>query len=95
MRNQFFRFSILCVALVFVSVTLTNLSYALSVSKDEVVAVWLFDEGKGETIKDSSGNGNKGILIGDYKIDKPSEEIPIRRKTEPKISETDSEDGAI
>ena len=50
---------------------------------------------EGDILRDSSGNGNKGILIGDYKIDKPSEEIPIRRKTEPKISETDSEDGAI
>ena len=58
MRNQFSRFSLLCVALVFISVTLTNLGYALSVSKDAVIAVWLFNEGKGDTIKDSSGNGN-------------------------------------
>jgi hypothetical protein len=50
---------------------------------------------EGDIIRDSSGNGNKGILIGDYKIDKPSKDIPIRRKTEPKISETDSENGAI
>ncbi len=26
-----------------------------------------------------------------YEIDKPSKDIPIRRKTEPKIAETDSE----
>ena len=50
---------------------------------------------EGDILRDSSGNGNKGILIGDYRIDKPSEDIPIRRKTEPKIAETDSEDGAI
>ena len=49
----------------------------------------------GDIIRDSAGNGNRGILIGDYKIDKPSKDIPIRRKTEPKISETDSENGAI
>ena len=49
----------------------------------------------GDIIRDSSGSGNRGILIGDYKIDKPSKDIPIRRKTEPKISETDSENGAI
>ena len=29
------------------------------------------------------------------KIDKPSKDVPIRRKTEPKLSETDSENGAI
>ena len=50
---------------------------------------------EGDVIRDSSGNGNKGILIGDYKIDKPSKDIPIRRRSEPKISETDSENGAI
>ena len=50
---------------------------------------------EGVIIRDSSGNGNKGILIGDYKIDKPSKDIPIRRRSEPKISETDSENGAI
>ena len=50
---------------------------------------------EGDIIRDSSGNGNKGILIGDYRIDKPSKDVPIRRKTEPKISEPDSEDGAI
>jgi hypothetical protein len=50
---------------------------------------------EGDVMRDSSGNGNKGILIGDYRIDKPSKDVPIRRKTEPKISETDSENGAI
>ena len=50
---------------------------------------------EGDIIRDSSGNGNKGILIGDYKIDKPSKDIPIRRRSEPKIPETDSENGAI
>jgi|2_EtaG_2_1085320.scaffolds.fasta_scaffold01067_2 hypothetical protein len=49
----------------------------------------------GDVIRDSAGNGNRGILIGDYKIDKPSKNIPIRRRSEPKISETDSENGAI
>ena len=50
---------------------------------------------EGDIIRDSAGKGNKGILIGDYKIDKPSKDVPIRRRTEPKVSETDSENGAI
>jgi hypothetical protein len=28
------------------------------------VAIWLFDEGKGDTVKDSSGNGNNGKITG-------------------------------
>ena len=50
---------------------------------------------EGDIIRDSAGNGNKGILIGDYKIDKPTKNVDIRRKTEFKIPETDSENGAI
>ena len=50
---------------------------------------------EGDIIMDSAGNGNRGLLIGDYRIDKPAKNIPIRRKSEPKISETDSENGAI
>ena len=29
-----------------------------------VVGLWLFDEGKGDTVKDSSGNGNNGVIEG-------------------------------
>ena len=52
-------------------------------------------ERQGDVIRDSSGNGNLGVLIGDYKIDKPSKDIPIRRQTEPNIPESDSTDGAM
>ena len=50
---------------------------------------------EGDIVRDSSGNGNKGILIGDYKIDKPSKDVPIRRKSDFKISEKDTTNGAI
>ena len=63
--------------------------------KQECILELNSQELEGEIIRDSSGNGNKGILIGDYKVDKPSKDIPIRRRTEPKISETDSDGGAI
>ena len=32
--------------------------------KDTIVGIWLFDEGKGETAKDISGNGNHAKLVG-------------------------------
>lgn len=31
----------------------------------EVVGVWLFDEGNGKTVKDASGNGHNGEIIGE------------------------------
>ena len=40
--------------------------YAIGVDK-HTVALWLFDEEKGDTVKDSSGNGNDGVLNGDLK----------------------------
>ena len=40
-------------------VTLPSLAFEV----DDVIGVWLFDDGKGDTAKDSSGNGNDGKLI--------------------------------
>ena len=34
---------------------------------NNVVAMWLFDEGQGKTVRDSSGNGNDGVINGDPK----------------------------
>ena len=36
---------------------------SLALEVDDVIGVWLFDDGKGDTAKDSSGNGNDGKLI--------------------------------
>ena len=33
----------------------------------DVVGIWLFDEGAGEIIKDSSGNGHDGKIVGNVK----------------------------
>ena len=40
-----------------------------TVAKAEIkgAGVWLFDEGKGIEVTDSSGNGNDGIILGDCK----------------------------
>jgi len=32
-----------------------------------IVAIWLFDEGKGDTVSDASGNGHDGKFVGDIK----------------------------
>ena len=46
-------------------------------------------------IRDSSGNGNKGILIGDFKIKKEDKDIPIRRDSVMNTPENDTQDGAL
>ena len=49
----------------------------------------------GRTIRDSSGNGNKGILIGDFKVKKEDKDIPIRRDSVMKTPLRDTKDGAF
>ena len=44
---------------------------------------------------DSAGNGNKGILIGDYSIKKESKDIAISRDSFMKTPKIDTEDKAI
>ena len=53
------------------------------------------DEVDERTIRDSSGNGFKGVLIGDYAIKKDTKDIPIRKESEINLPETDSEDKAF
>ena len=42
---------------------LTSPSYA-AIDPGTCVGLWLFDEGEGNTVEDSSGNGNDGTLVG-------------------------------
>ena len=53
---------LLVVVLVFTAFFAVNVpAYAF---RDSIVAAWTFDEGEGNDIHDSSGNGNDGVLIG-------------------------------
>jgi len=49
----------------------------------------------GKVIFDTSGNGNRGMLIGDYSVEKPSKDMPIRRDSDINLPETETEDGAL
>ncbi len=52
----------LTLACIFVmSLVLVGQSFA-KIDSETVVGIWLFDENKGDTAKDSSGNGNDGTL---------------------------------
>ena len=46
---------------------MVGLSFGLSSERAgaKVIGAWLFDEGSGDSAKDSSGNGVDGVLIGD------------------------------
>jgi len=48
-----------CLSLIFVGLMLAGQSHA-QVSTKSAVAMWLFDEGSGNEVKDATGNGNDG-----------------------------------
>jgi len=46
------------------SISLIVVFLVAGVSTADVVGLWLFDEGQGNTVKDSSDNGNDGVIEG-------------------------------
>ena len=63
MKRGLFVFAILLIAVAMAS----NLP-ALDVKNDPaLVGLWLFDDGSGTTVKDSSSKNNNGTINGDYK----------------------------
>lgn len=61
MRSLAAKLIVLCFSLVVVGLILTGVSNA-KIDPKTCVGAWLFDEGKGDSVKDSSGNGNDGTL---------------------------------
>ena len=55
--------TLICISLIGIGVILTSTSDAATVANEAVLGVWLFDEGQGQRINDSSGNGNDGTLL--------------------------------
>ncbi len=46
---------------------MTEIALAIDVKKDPaIIGLWLFDEGSGTVVKDSSGNGNDGKITGNF-----------------------------
>jgi len=56
------RLSLVCACLIVMSLTWVGISDA-GVRPQNMVALWVFDEGSGDTAGDSSGNGNDGELM--------------------------------
>ena len=56
------RLTIVCISFIVISLMLAGVSSA-KIDPETIVGMWLFDEGKGDVAKDSSGNGNDGKLM--------------------------------
>jgi hypothetical protein len=57
------------VAFIFLTITFLLIFAGQSGAKIDnatIVAMWLFDDGSGKVVKDSSGNKNDGTITGDY-----------------------------
>ena len=48
-----------------------------------------------KTVRDTSGNGNKGILIGDFSVKKEDKDVPLRRDSVMKTPKTGKNNGAM
>ena len=57
------RLIVLCISFMVVSLMFVGQSPA-KIDQETIVGAWLFDDNKGDTAKDSSGNGNDGTLTG-------------------------------
>ena len=68
MKTAVTRTTIVRISLIFISLILTGQSYA-KVDLDSAVAIWLFDEGKGDEAKDFTGNGHDAKLNGTEWVD--------------------------
>ena len=53
------------------------------------------DTTDGKTIIDTSGNSNKGILIGDFSVKKDDKNQPATRDSYIKVSKISKENGAF
>jgi hypothetical protein len=62
MKNILVRIVFMCFCLLIIGLITTNISYA-KVNAKSIMGMWLLDEGSGDTVKDTSGNGNHGTII--------------------------------
>ena len=63
MKNILVKIVFMCFCLLIIGLISTNISYA-NVNAKSIMGMWLLDEGSGDTVKDSSGNGNHGNIVG-------------------------------
>jgi hypothetical protein len=57
------RITVVCVSLVVLWSILAGSGHA-AIDPESIIAIWTFEEGRGEDVKDVSGNGNDGVVLG-------------------------------
>ncbi len=63
MKSTWLRLTLVCIALIVIGLVFTEQSSA-KIDQKFIVAVWLLNDGKGDKVKDSSGNGHDGDIQG-------------------------------
>ena len=61
MNTSVIRLTLVSASLIVISLIFTGQSFA-KINLDDIVVLWLFDEGSGKTVKDSSGKGHDGTI---------------------------------
>ena len=90
-ENNFYPdFDKSCVGLIFISDSSNT-----TLKRDCLIELNMGDVEDTDSIVDTSGNSNIGLLIGDYTIRKESTLVPLTRDSEMKLPETDNTDKAI
>ena len=73
--------------------------YIANNTNDELRNSCILELNLGDTdfgiVRDSSGNGNKGMLIGDFSLMKPSKLVPAMRDSYMEIPEKDTKDKVL
>ena len=78
-----------CVGLIFINDS-TN-----SILRDNCILEFNFGDSQDDIVIDTSGQNNKGIIIGDYSLQKTSKDIPLIKDDVMITPTTDSTDGAF
>ncbi len=64
MRTVGTKLTIVFISMVIIGLMFSSLSRA-AVDPETAVGIWLFDEGDGNNVKDTSGKDNHGAIVGD------------------------------
>ena len=64
MKHILTKLTFTCVNFIVISLIFAGISNAKIDPKNDIAALWLFDEGKGEVATDASPNGNDGKFFG-------------------------------
>lgn len=66
-KNIINQFVSACLTSIVICLTFTATVGEAKIDSESMAAIWIFDEGKGKEVKDSTANGNDGKITGNPK----------------------------